>query len=115
MTTFVLPMPPSTNRIWRSGKGKVYRDKNYIQWIAIAGNMVKVARVKQVDPPYRVVYEYGRKDRRRSDLANREKALSDLLQKMGVITDDCEITDMRLRWSDEVEPGMVKITVETAK
>jgi crossover junction endodeoxyribonuclease RusA len=113
MINLLLPMPPSTNRIWRSGGGKVYRDAKYMQWIVVAGNMVKAARVKQVKPPYAVVYEYGRKDKRRSDLANREKALSDLLQKMAVITDDCEIVDMHLRWADDVEPGMVKISVKT--
>jgi hypothetical protein len=31
---------------------------------------------------------------------------------MGVITDDCEIVDMHLRWADDVEPGMVKITIK---
>jgi Holliday junction resolvase RusA-like endonuclease len=47
------------------------------------------------------------------DVANREKDLSDLLQKMGVIEDDCMIDDMRLRWSQDVEPSMVRVSVGT--
>jgi Holliday junction resolvase RusA-like endonuclease len=67
-----------------------------------------------------VDYEFGRKvtkkgvvSKTRMDVANREKALSDLLQKMGVIEDDCMIDDMRLRWSQDVGPSMVRVSVGT--
>jgi len=113
-------MPPSTNRIWRGKAKGVYRSAEYIQWIIVAGNMLKSYRLKPVSPPYAVVYEFGRRvtkkgavSKVRMDVANREKALSDLLQKMGLIEDDCLIEDMHLRWSADVEPDMVRVSVGT--
>jgi crossover junction endodeoxyribonuclease RusA len=120
MIQFTLPMPPSMNSIWRGKAKGVYRSAEYMKWIIVAGNMLKTYRIATVTPPYIVDYEFGRKvtkkgevSKARMDVANREKALSDLLQKMGVIEDDCLINDMRLRWSQEVEPNMVRITVGT--
>jgi len=120
MIQFTLPMPPSTNRIWRGKAKGVYRSAEYIQWIIVAGNMLKSYRLKPVSPPYAVVYEFGRRvtkkgavSKVRMDVANREKALSDLLQKMGLIEDDCLIEDMHLRWSADVEPDMVRVSVGT--
>jgi Holliday junction resolvase RusA-like endonuclease len=91
-----------------------------MQWIIVAGNMLKSYRIAPIKPPYIVDYEFGRKvtktgavSKARMDVANREKALSDLLQKMAVIEDDCLIEDMRLRWSQDVEPSMVRVTVGT--
>ena len=120
MIQFTLPMPPSMNSIWRGKAKGVYRSAEYIQWIIVAGNMLKTYKIKPVKPPYIVDYEFGRKvtkkgvvSKTRMDVANREKALSDLLQKMGVIEDDCMIDDMRLRWSQDVEPSMVRVSVGT--
>ena len=120
MVRIVLPMPPSTNRIWRGKAKGVYRSAEYTQWIIVAGNMLKSYRLKPVSPPYAVVYEFGRRvtkkgavSKVRMDVANREKALSDLLQKMTLIEDDCLIEDMHLRWAADVEPDMVRVSVRT--
>jgi crossover junction endodeoxyribonuclease RusA len=120
MIQFTLPMPPSTNSIWRGKAKGVYRSAEYMRWIIVAGNMLKTYKIKPVNPPYAVDYEFGRKvtkkgvvSKIRMDVANREKALSDLLQKMGVIEDDCLINDMRLRWSADVEPNTVRVSVRT--
>jgi hypothetical protein len=32
-----LPLPPSTNRLWRAGRGRVYRSKRYMSWCRDAG------------------------------------------------------------------------------
>lgn len=112
--TFTLPMPPSVNRIWRNSRGRTHRSAEYVAWITEAGLKLNAQCVPSVEPPYSVEYAFGRKDRRRSDLINREKALSDLLQSCGVITDDCQINRALLYWSDDVEPGMVRVKVRTA-
>ena len=120
MIQFVLPMPPSMNSIWRGKAKGVYRSPEYMKWIIAAGNLLKTYKIKPIDPPYAVDYEFGRKvtkkglvSKARMDVANREKALSDLLQKMGVIEDDCLIDDMRLRWSQDVAPSTVRVSVRT--
>lgn len=59
------------------------------------------------------VYALGRPSKRRMDAANREKGISDTLQRWGVILDDCQITDIRLYWAEDVEPGMVRVTLCT--
>ncbi len=39
---------------------------------------------------------------RRRDLGTLEKAAPDILMSQGVITDDSQIVDLRLAWSDEI-------------
>ena len=57
-----------------------------------------------------VTYEIGRpKDNRRRDLANLEKALSDLLADQKILLDDSSIVDLRMRW---VERDGVRILIE---
>lgn len=111
--TFTLPMPPSANRIWRNGRGRTHLSAEYKAWKLAAGLHLNIQRVPSIEPPYAVEYAFGRKDKRKSDLLNREKALSDLLQSSEVITNDCEIHDAHLFWSTDVEPGMVRCTVRT--
>jgi Holliday junction resolvase RusA-like endonuclease len=91
----------------------VYLSAQGIEWMQQAGREINRQNVPQIPPPYKVEYAAGRPDKRKRDVANLEKILSDTLQKCFVITDDCMIEDMRLRWSDDVEPGTVRVTIET--
>jgi crossover junction endodeoxyribonuclease RusA len=45
-----------------------------------------------------VVYTFARPDKRKRDLGNLEKAVSDILVKMGVIQDDSFIQKITLQW-----------------
>jgi crossover junction endodeoxyribonuclease RusA len=114
-TTFVLPLPTSLNRLYRSAPNHsgVYLSAEGIAWTQEAGLKINRQNVPEIPPPYKVEYAAGRPDKRRRDIANLEKILSDTLQKCFVITNDCEIEDMRLRWSKAVEPGTIRVTVET--
>jgi Holliday junction resolvase RusA-like endonuclease len=49
-------------------------------------------------------------DKRRRDLGNLEKPISDLLQSLGVIDDDSNARAINLQWVDAGEP--ITITVE---
>lgn len=99
MTTlsFTLPVPPSANNLFVNvpGKGRV-KSAEYKAWISSAGWLVKSAVVGKPlpAPPYAVVYEVPVD--RRSDIANREKAASDLMVKLGLITDDKFIDHMTI-------------------
>ena len=57
----------------------------------------------------KALYEFGRPDKRRRDVANYEKAVSDILVTAGVIEDDSLIEEITLRWAD-VEGVEVTIT-----
>ena len=108
---FHLPMPPSANSIWRSTAGRVYRSAQYVAWhkraLALMLGLIPMA------PRYKVLYEFGRPSRRKMDLGNREKALSDALQAAGVITDDSLIVDLQLRWAEDVPGGEVRVSIWT--
>jgi crossover junction endodeoxyribonuclease RusA len=114
-TTFTLPLPVSLNRLYRAASNHpgVYLSAEGRAWTREAGHEINRQNVPQIPPPYRVEYAAGRPDKRKRDVANLEKILSDLLQSSCVITNDCDITDMRLLWADDVEAGSVRVTVET--
>lgn len=59
------------------------------------------------------VYTFGRPDKRRRDVANLEKAVGDTLTRWGVLEDDCQIVDIRLRWgrSGEVRAGECRVSL----
>lgn len=40
MISLHLPIPPSTNRLWRHGRGRTYKSADYEQWIACADGIV---------------------------------------------------------------------------
>ena len=55
-----------------------------------------------------VQMRFGRPDKRRRDLANLEKAVSDFLVNVGVIEDDCLIESLFMEWAD-IEGCSVRI------
>ena len=80
--------------------------KRYAAWIRHC--MLTVGHVGKVPGPVAVDYRFARPDKRKRDLGNLEKAVSDLLVKMKVIEDDSLIQDLRLRWLGDAP---VRITV----
>lgn len=114
-TQFFLPLPVSLNRLYRAASNHpgVYLSAEGRAWVQEAGYEINRQSIPQIMPPYRVEYAAGRPDKRKRDVANIEKVLSDLLQSSCVITNDCEIADMRLLWADDVPPGQVRVTIET--
>lgn len=54
----------------------------------------------QFDKPVQVHYRFGNPDKRRRDLANLEKAPSDLLVACGVLKDDSLIHRLVMEWAD---------------
>ena len=107
MTELVLhlPLPPPLSACFKNAakRGRV-TTKRYDAWQQIA---LLRAREQMRDlrwPPYfvnvQVDYQFGRPDKRIRDLGNLEKATSDLLVKLGVLRDDSQIVDLRMRWAD---------------
>ena len=115
-----LPLPPSTNRIWRSGKSKsgkvvVYRDKKYLAWQKAAGWSLAEQKIslfvpKPINKPYRMTLEVAA----RGDVDNRIKAIGDLLQSMGVVVNDslCESV-LAKKVTKEEAPTGCRIILET--
>lgn len=107
------PTPPSVNQLYRAVRGRSIKSKAYRDWEKLVDGFAYLVPRKTLQKPVQAVYAFGRPDNRRRDLGNLEKATSDLLQRWGVLTDDSDITDIRLYWADDVEPGMVRVQLHT--
>jgi Holliday junction resolvase RusA-like endonuclease len=86
-----LPTPPSVNRLWRSGRGRVFRSKTYLSWIQAADAELMARRQmpkKRIEGPFEAHITLSRKVR--GDLDNRVKGLLDFLQSREIIRNDSD-------------------------
>src|SRR5262245_45045193 len=98
MTKIALPLPPSVNHLWRSGRGRVYRSPKYLAWIQEAGWDLATQRPKPVMGPVSISIAAGRPDGRRRDLDNASfKAVLDLLVVHRILQDDSLVQALSAR------------------
>lgn len=96
-----VPRPPSVNSLTHNipGKGRAKTDR-YRTWLRAAGNLLKAQRPGRVSGAYRLTIQVERPEgKRRVDLANMEKAASDLLVTYRVIEDDRFAERVTLEWA----------------
>lgn len=107
MISLILPFPPSVNRLWRAGKGgKVYISGPYAAWRTlglwrISEQMRRSYPGQSIAGGYRLIVEAVKPDRRKRDLGNLEKAISDLIVAAGVVEDDHLCQEIFLRWVED--------------
>lgn len=96
----VLPFPPSVNRLWRTTKGGgVYRSPKYAEWRRLAmWQIAGQAKGKRISGPYKLTILAVRPDKRKRDLGNLEKAISDILVSQNIVEDDCLCEWIEARW-----------------
>ena len=104
--------PPSANRIWRKYRGRMVRDPVYVDWLDREGWNIIQQMQGGVTGPYRLSIEAVKPDRRRRDLDNLIKPLSDLLKSVGVIEDDSDAQEIKMAWVQSGPP--VRVRVEKA-
>lgn len=105
-----LPLSPSSNSLY-PGRIRRHKSKEYESWIREARFMLMEQwRGVTVNYPVCVTYKIGKPSNRRMDIANREKALGDILVSCGVLKDDSLIHRLVMEWGDiegcdvEIEP-----------
>ena len=54
-------------------------------------------------------YMFRRPDKRKRDLGNLEKVTSDILGELGVLEDDSQIVDLRMRWGPITCPAILTV------
>lgn len=115
-TVLWLPLPPSTNKLWRTYKGRIIKSAEYRKWLIEAAKIVLMQRPKAVQGKYQMTLTVERKDRRRTDLSNRLKALEDALVTAGVVEDDSLAERIVLEWSNDppTKDAQVIVTIEGA-
>ena len=100
--TLLFPFPPSTNHLF-AGKSRRYRSKAYQDWSVEAGLMLmKQKPLPRFPGKVNVVITCGRPDKRRRDLGNLEKAITDKLVELQVLKDDSLIECLTITWGDVV-------------
>lgn len=112
----ILPFPPSVNNLFMNvSRGGRIKTAKYRAWEKQADAAIPSGIVK-LQGDVIAVYVLGRPDRRRRDIANTEKAVGDTLVRWGVLEDDCQIVDIRLRWgrTDEIRPGECRVELVEA-
>jgi Holliday junction resolvase RusA-like endonuclease len=109
MIVMNLPCPPSANRIWRKGRGRVYRSEAYNKWTANVGWELKVIRAKPIKGRVRI--EIAVSEKSRIDLDNHGKPTIDALVTHGIIEGDSKKTvrSIALKWDATVKG--IQVTV----
>lgn len=104
-----LPFPPSVNSLWTpTGTGGVRRSSRYASWIRTAGTTLLIQRPGRIAGPYSLHVILSR--RRRVDMDNTVKALSDLLETHGVIENDRLCNRLTVEWAEDIDD--CRVTVE---
>ena len=87
-----LPMPPSTNALWRSNRGRVHLSSQYKKWIAKADALVTGQpgwRGKTITGRFTVMLVLDEaRMRSNRDWDNTIKAPQDFAKRLGLIVDD---------------------------
>lgn len=101
----LLPLPPSVNNLYRNKtkcrpgeRGGRIKTAAYMAWEAEAGLKINLQNPIHIPGLVRMTIYATKPDRRRRDLMNLEKAVSDLLVKMKIIEDDSLISIFHMEW-----------------
>jgi Holliday junction resolvase RusA-like endonuclease len=98
-----LPMPPSTNNMFATVGRRRIRSAEYSGWLLEAGYRLKSQRPPLMAGRVSLLIDVEEpKTARRQDVANREKAVTDLLVSHRVIQGDDQrfVREITLRWAD---------------
>ena len=112
MVELVLPYPPSANKLWTRTRKGMRRTDSYNRWLHCAGWAVRTQRPKKISGLYKLTIQAVRPDKRRRDIDNLIKPISDLLQTLGIVKDDCDCEMVSARWVTAGEG--VSVLVEPA-
>lgn len=105
MLTLTVAPPPSVNSLY-PGKARRYKSDAYKRWIDMAEWQIKLQRPKPFQgEKYGALYLIP--DTVRGDLANREKALTDLLVSMELVPDDKHLAPLIMDWHGEKDAKVI--------
>lgn len=108
----LVPMPPSTNELygtnWRTRRR--FNSKRYETWQQEAGWALKQQKMPVIEGNYMMTLSFGP---RKGDVGNREKAVSDLLVKHGIVEDDSLADEIHLYWDAHVTGCQIEIDNHT--
>lgn len=115
-TEYYLPISPSVNQCYATNwkTKRRFKSKPYEFWLKKATDALwQQKRVfLTAKRKYMLVIELGKMgDKRRRDCFNYEKPATDFLVSNNLIVDDCHIDLGLIRWTNDIQAGVMKITV----
>lgn len=114
MIRIELPFPPTVNNLYVNVGRRRVMSARYKAWFTLASTAIKGSHRQGVGP-YALNICLKRPDKRRRDLGNLEKAVSDLLVECGVIRDDSLCERITLQWDHGIKADCVVIVVPCAE
>lgn len=105
-----LSYPPSANRLWRYTGGKALKSAEYRSWLDIAVWEARTGCKGMIDGPYALHVVASRPDKRKRDIDNLLKPISDACAAAGLVTNDSDCQRISAEWSSEGEGVRVTIT-----
>lgn len=107
--TFLLPYPPSVNRIYRIFKNRLIKSAEYRAWLDEAHKALLLQDTERHGwtSPVRVEAAVGRPDNRKRDLDNVFKATADFCEAAGFVENDHLIHAWNVYWSRDVTNGVL--------
>ena len=105
----ILPYPPSANRLWRRSGKRIHKSAQYQAWLTDAAWTARSQRQGAIVGPYALSLQAKRPDKRRRDLDNLIKPVSDALTQAGVIADDCWAEMISMRWVTQGDGVHVRV------
>ena len=108
-TSFSMPYPPSTNRIWRRGRGRTYKTAAAREYETAAAGKTDVAFG---DATVSVQIALTPPDRRRRDIDNPIKTILDAIVHAGILDDDSQVVSLRVDKKSAAPPGQVWVVID---
>ena len=109
----VLPYPPSGNHLWKhTANGKHYINQKAKDYYYDVAHLIRTqGKMIQIDQPMVVYCRLHAPDKRRRDLDNAWKVVSDALTKGNLWQDDNLIRKLTLEWCEPVKAGSVHVLI----
>jgi crossover junction endodeoxyribonuclease RusA len=104
-----LPMPPSANHLWVRARKGMRKSDRYVAWLMLAAYEARQQPFKRVCGPYKLSIAVSRPNKRRADIDNKIKPVSDLLMHIGAIEDDSNCEMVSARWVTTGDGVQVRI------
>jgi Holliday junction resolvase RusA-like endonuclease len=113
-----LPTPISTNRIWRTGRGRTYRSKEYVAWCEQADATLMAAkgpgRLPKISGPFEIEILLSTAGRKGRDGDNYCKVCLDFCQSRDLVRNDSDCRCGSWKWvSPEEAPKGCRVILRS--
>ena len=111
--SFSVPYPPSMNTMWRNFRGRTVLSKagrifrEQVNFLVIDKNIPKFG-----DKKLKVTMILRPRDKRKTDIDNRIKAVLDALEHAGVFDDDFQVDHLEMIRGEPIKGGLLHVVIE---